>query len=71
MPTATQRAMASGFAALSGSRPQHLFRRDGTFFLRVRVPDDVRALLVYARSGGPQGSTPSLKPDRWRSDMPR
>jgi len=35
----------AGFAAMSGSRPQHLLRRNGTYYLRVRVPTDLQALV--------------------------
>ena len=35
----------SGRAALSGSHARHLERRLGIFYLRVRVPDDIRSLV--------------------------
>ena len=36
---------ASGFAGMTGVRPQHLQRRAGTYYLRVRVPPDLKALV--------------------------
>ena len=32
-------------AGMTGSRPQHLLRRNGTYYLRVRVPTDLQALV--------------------------
>ena len=30
---------------MTGSRPQHLLRQNGTYYLRVRVPTDLQALI--------------------------